>query len=155
MLKIRHIISAAIAMRYAIIFVIMIAIISSIVIIGCTDNFAVKKDYDFEMELLPVPSTIKINEQVEMRFTIIAIDGSYDSTKYYLRYFQYAGKGTLADEAGQVFAPNDAYLLTKKIFRLYFTPTLGTQQQLELTFYDSFNHKHPVELTFAIEEDAQ
>ncbi|GHT72996.1 hypothetical protein FACS189456_2840 [Bacteroidia bacterium] len=103
--------------------------------------------------MLPVPSTVRLNEQVEMRFTITCIDGSYDSTKYYLRYFQYAGKGTISDEAGQVFFSNDAYLLPNKVFRLYFVPTLGTAHQLELTFYDTFNHKHPVELSFTIEQE--
>jgi hypothetical protein len=81
------------------------------------------------------------------------VEGAYDSTKYYLRYFQYQGKGTLSDEQDRVFVPNDSYLLPKKEFRLYFMPKSGQSHQVELTFYDSFKHIHPVTLVFNIESD--
>jgi len=89
-----------------------------------------------------------------MRFTIVGIEGSYDSTRYYLRYFQYQGKGMVADESGQSFIPNDLYEMVGRQFRLYFTPTAGSEHQLELTFIDSYKHKHALELSFAIEEDS-
>ena len=153
MRKTHYIFPAITGIVYSILLIVILMIISCIVINGCTDNFKVKTDFDFEVELLPVPSAIKINEQAEMRFTIVGVGGSYDSAKYYLRYFQYSGRGTLADEAGQTFVPNDSYLLPKKQFRLYFTAAAGSQHQLELTFYDNFNHRHPVELTFGIEQE--
>lgn len=122
-------------------------------LIACNTSLDLQKDFDFEVELLPVPGNIAPGEQVEMRFTIKSVEGSYDSTKYYLRYFQYSGKGTLSNEDGLALMPNDSYLLAKKIFRLYFVPLSGAQHQLGLTFYDSFDHRHEVELNFAVETE--
>jgi hypothetical protein len=53
------------------------------------------------------------------------------------------------------FIPNDAYRLERKVFRLYFAPLSGTQHQLGLTFYDSFEHYHEVELTFGVEAEEE
>ncbi|MDR1225752.1 MAG: DUF3872 domain-containing protein, partial [Prevotellaceae bacterium] len=116
---------------------------------ACDASLEVQTDFDFEIELLPVPSSVMPGEQVELRFTIEGAEGSYDSTKYYVRYFQYSGRGTLSSEDGLAFVPNDAYRLPKKVFRLYFAPLSGSQHQLGLTFYDSFDHRHEVELNFA------
>jgi hypothetical protein len=124
-------------------------------LVACDASLDLQKDFDFEVELLPIPSTVALGEQVEMRFTIKPVGGSYDSTKYFVRYFQYAGKGTLSNEEGLAFVPNDSYLLEKKIFRLYFSPQSGAQHQLGLTFYDSFDHRHEVELNFASEEEGE
>jgi hypothetical protein len=121
-------------------------------LVACDASLDLQRDFDFEVELLPVPSAVALDEQVEMRFTIRSVGGSYDSTRYYMRYFQYSGKGTLNNEDGLVFVPNDAYLLPKKVFRLYFVPQSGSQHQLGLTFYDSFEHRHEVELSFVSEE---
>jgi hypothetical protein len=120
---------------------------------ACESSLEVQTEFDFEVELLPVPSAVALNEQVEIRFSIKGVGGSYDSTKYFLRYFQYAGKGTLSSEDGLAFVPNDAYLLPKKVFRLYFSPLSGAQHQLGLTFYDSFDHRHEVELNFGVENE--
>jgi uncharacterized protein (DUF58 family) len=119
----------------------------------CDGELDVQTDFDFTVELLPVPSVVQPGEQVEMRFSVKSVGGSYDSTRYYLRYFQHAGRGTLSSEEGVVFAPNDSYPLPKKVFRLYFSPLTGTQHQLALTFYDSFDHRHEVELTFGVEAE--
>jgi hypothetical protein len=118
---------------------------------ACDASLDLQRDFDFEVELLPVPSTVMPGEQAEMRFTIKSVGGSYDSTKYFVRYFQHSGKGTLSSEDGLTFTPNDAYLLPRKVFRLYFAPLSGSQHQLGLTFYDSFDHRHEVELNFASE----
>jgi hypothetical protein len=120
---------------------------------ACDASLSLQTDFDFELELLPVPSSVMPGEQVEMRFSIRGVGGSYDSTKHYVRYFQHSGRGTLSNEDGLTFVPNDAYLLPKKVFRLYFAPLSGSQHQLALTFYDSFDHRHEVELNFAGESD--
>jgi hypothetical protein len=121
---------------------------------GCSDGLDIKSDYDFEVELLPVPSTLAKDERAEMRITLVNIDGTYENTKYYLRYFQYEGKGALSDEQDMVFVPNDSYLLSKKEFRLYFMPKTGDSHNIELTFYDSFKHIHPVTLSFSLESES-
>ena len=118
---------------------------------ACSGGLDYKQDYDFEIEMLPVPRMVEQNSVVEIRFELSSIGGSYDSTRYYVRYFQYEGKGTLTDENGTTFFPNDSYLLTKKKFRLYFQPQRGDNHSLELVFYDSFKHQQMVTLAFAVE----
>ncbi|MDR1056452.1 MAG: DUF3872 domain-containing protein [Prevotellaceae bacterium] len=121
---------------------------------ACNDELAIRTNFDFEVSVLPYYTTVSINEPVELRLEIKSSkDGSYDDTEYFMRYFQYTGKGMLVDETGTVFVPNDAYQVYKKPFRFYFTPTSGQQHQLELTFYDSFENTHILTFNFTIEEE--
>jgi hypothetical protein len=121
--------------------------------IACDDSLSVQTNFDFEVTVLPYYTTISTSETVELRIEIKSNGGHYDGTEYFMRYFQYAGKGTLTDETGTVFIPNDAYRVYKKPFRFYFTPTSGQQHQLELTFYDSFENIHVLTFNFSIEEE--
>jgi hypothetical protein len=120
---------------------------------ACNDELSIRTNFDFEVSVLPYYTTVTINEPVELRLEIKSSkDGHYDSTKYFMRYFQYTGKGILVDETGIVFIPNDTYQVYRKPFRFYFTPTSGQQHQLELTFYDSFENIHALTLNFTTEE---
>jgi uncharacterized protein (DUF58 family) len=122
---------------------------------ACTDSLSLQINFDFEVTSLPYYTNISLGEAVELRLEITSKEGSYDSTEYFMRYFQYTGKGILVDETGIVFIPNDAYQVYKKPFRFYFTPTSGQQHQLELTFYDSFKNTHTLILNFTIEEETE
>jgi hypothetical protein len=123
---------------------------------ACNDSLSIQTNFDFEVSVLPYYTNISINESVELRLEIKSSqDGHYEGTEYFMRYFQYAGKGTLVDETGVVFVPNDAYPVYKRPFRFYFTPTSGQQHQLELTFYDSFENTHVLILNFTIEETTE
>ncbi len=124
-----------------------------IIVTACNDGLQLQTDFDFEVTCLPYHTTLSQNEQVELRLEIKSIGGNYENTQYFMRYFQYTGKGTLTSESGQVFVPNDAYDMQKQPFRFYFTPQLGEQHQVELTFYDSFNHEHILMFNFTIEEE--
>jgi hypothetical protein len=121
---------------------------------ACDDGqLSLQTDFDFAVELLPVPGAVALGEQVEMRFALVRAGGRYDSARYYVRYFQHAGRGLLTDEGGRAFVPNDAYRLPKETFRLYFQPTKGDSHALELVFFDSFNHRHQVDLSFTVEQE--
>jgi hypothetical protein len=120
---------------------------------ACDDSLSLQTNFDFEVTVLPYYTNISPNEEVELRLEIKSPDGSYDGTEYFMRYFQYTGKGTLVDETGVIFIPNDAYQVHKKPFRFYFTPTSGRQHQLELTFFDSFGNIHSLTFNFTIEEE--
>jgi uncharacterized protein (DUF58 family) len=122
---------------------------------ACNDSLSLQTNFDFEVSVLPYYTNISANETVELRLEIKSIDGNYDKTEYFMRYFQYTGKGTLLDETGTVFAPNDTYQVYKKPFRFYFTPLSGQQHQLELTFYDSFENIHTLTFNFTIEEETE
>jgi hypothetical protein len=127
-------------------------LLSALLFITCNDRLSLQTNFDFEVSVLPYYTNVVLNEQVELRLEIKSIEGHYDGTEYFMRYFQYTGKGTLIDETGVVFAPNDAYRVYKKPFRFYFTPTSGQQHQLELTFYDTFNNVHALRFDFTIEQ---
>lgn len=71
--------------------------------------------------------------------------------KYYLRYFQPDGKGSLKLDDGMVFLPNDTYELTKETFRLYYTSASEDQQEIDIYFFDSF--QNAFELSFAFNND--
>jgi uncharacterized protein (DUF58 family) len=121
---------------------------------ACNDSLSIQTNFDFEVSVLPYYTNVSINEPVELRLEIRSSkDGHYSGTEYFMRYFQYAGKGSLVDETGIVFIPNDVYTVYKKLFRFYFTPTSGQQHQLELTFYDSFENTHILTFNFTIEEE--
>jgi hypothetical protein len=122
---------------------------------ACNDHLSLETNFDFEVSVLPYYTTVVLNEPVELRLEIKGRENNYDGTEYFMRYFQYTGKGTLEDETGIVFIPNDAYPMYKKPFRFYFTPTSGQQHQLELTFYDSFENTHILTFNFTIEEEPQ
>jgi hypothetical protein len=144
---------APIAAAFVGLFVIIFVLLAALLLAACDGtDLTLQTDFDFEVEMLPVPPTVTLNEAVEMRFELTHVGGRYDSTAYYVRYFQYEGKGTLADEGGIAFVPNDAYRLTKENFRLYFTATKGDNHTLELVFFDSFKHRHQVDLNFGVEE---
>jgi uncharacterized protein (DUF58 family) len=119
--------------------------------LGCNDSLSLQTNFDFEVSVLPYYTNISINEPVELRLEIKSTGGNYDGTEYFMRYFQYTGKGTLVDETGIVFVPNDTYRVYKKPFRFYFTPTSGQAHQLELTFSDSFENTHILTFNFTIE----
>jgi hypothetical protein len=129
-------------------------LLAVLLLIACDDSLSVQTNFDFEVSVLPYYTTIQLNEPVELRLEIKSTkDGSYDGTEYFMRYFQHTGKGTLVDETGVVFIPNDTYRVYKKPFRFYFTPTSRQQHQVELTFYDSFENTHVFTLNFTIEEE--
>ena len=77
---------------------------------------------------------------------------NYSHAKYYVRYFQYDGKGTLTLD-GRTLLPNDSYELKRTEFRMYYTSGCEDQQVIDLTFYDTF--KNQVEITFAFSNDGK
>jgi len=124
--------------------------------IGCNDKLTIKQDYNFEITHLPYSSKdVEFGQQVEIRFQIRSIGGEYSGTTYYLRYFQFEGKGFLTDEDARMFFPNDLYELSNKAFRLYYQPESGESHILTLTFLDSFGHEKETTLTFTTPQETQ
>ena len=92
-------------------------------------------DYSFEFETLPVPKSVVENETVEIRCRINRADSRNDS-EYRIRYFQPDGKGFLRLEDGSPFVPNDLYLLSDDIFRLYYTSACAVLQTVDVYIED-------------------
>jgi hypothetical protein len=129
----------------------LISVIVIVFAIGCSKDLQIKHDYDFNVTCLPVPASLEKNEAAEMRIEILRDSGRYDSTTYYVRYFQYEGKGSLRFDNGETLFPNDSYRLDRNIFRMYFLPNpTYASHQIELTFYDSYRHEHPLTFNFNV-----
>lgn len=129
-----------------IIYTILIACIAC----ACSDDIDIRQDYEFKVTHLPVPKKLKVGEIAEIRCQLER-SGRYDNAKYYLRYFQPDGKGTLRMDDGTVFLPNDTYELTKETFRLYYTSKWEDQQVVDIYFWD--NYKNTYQLSFSFNND--
>jgi hypothetical protein len=121
---------------------------------SCNDRLGVKQNFDFEVTHLPYKSAdVQLYEVIEIRFAIKSIEGAYNGTKYYLRYFQFTGSGNLTDERGIPFYLNDTYEVPNKTFRLYFTPQNGQQHSLTIVFSDSWGHEKSVDIDVSLIEE--
>jgi len=78
-------------------------------------------------------------------------DGRFEETKYFIRYFQPDGAGTLKMSDGTVLLPNDLYPLPGETFRLYYTSASTDQQTVDVYFQDSFGQLQ--QLTFSFNND--
>ena len=117
-----------------------------LLVFSCDDQLDIQQVYPFAVTTMPVQKRIKMGETVEIRFQLQR-EGYYEETKYFIRYFQPDGKGTLRMADGTVFLPNDLYPLPGETFRLYYTSASTDQQQIDVYIEDSFGQV--VQLTFA------
>jgi hypothetical protein len=121
-----------------------------LLVFSCDDKLDVQQVYPFTVTTMPVQKRIKIGETAEIRFQLNR-EGYYEETKYFIRYFQPDGKGTLRMVDGTVFLPNDLYPLPGETFRLYYTSASTDQQQIDVYIEDSFGQV--VQLTFAFNNE--
>lgn len=104
---------------------------------ACSNNLDIRQDYGFTVTHLPVPKKLKVGQSAEIRCQIER-SGRYADTRYYLRYFQSSGSGSLSIDDGRVFLPNDSYALKNETFRLYYTSGSKEQAEIEVVVFDSF-----------------
>lgn len=104
---------------------------------SCTRNLDVHQAYSFDLVTMPVQKSIKHNETVEIRCTLVR-EGEYKDAEFFIRMFQTDGKGELQMDNGTVFLPNDLYPLEKTVFRLYYTSLSEDQQTISVFIEDSF-----------------
>jgi len=118
---------------------------------ACSDDIDIKQNYEFSVSHLPVPKKLKVNEVAEIRCTLHR-EGEYNNTRYYLRYFQYDGKGQLWMDESDPFLPNDTYEVANTSFRLYFRSLSEDAHNIEVIFFDSFGREYPLNFTFNNEQ---
>jgi len=97
---------------------------------SCSDDLEIENDYGFTVTYLPVPKRLKTGETAEIRFELVRA-GKYANAKYYVRYFQYDGKGDLTLE-GRPLTPNDGYELRNETFRMYYTSQCEERQLFDV-----------------------
>lgn len=118
--------------------------------VACTDSMDIHKVYTFDLVTMPVQKRIVQGEVAEIRCQIVK-EGSYQDTKFFIRYFQPDGKGELRLDNGTVLLPNDLYPLSKETFRMYYTSHCTDQQVVDVYIED--NHGQVVQKTFSWQND--
>ena len=114
---------------------------------ACNDNVDIQQSYPFRIETMPVPKKLKVGETAEIRCQLHR-DGRFEETKYFIRYFQPDGAGTLKMSDRTVLLPNDLYPLPSETFRLYYTSASTDQQTIDIYIIDSFGQMQQLLLSF-------
>lgn len=129
-----------------------------LVITSCTmlsscnkDELDVQQNFPFEINVMPVPGDIANGQTVEIRITIER-SGNFDDAKYYIRYFQYDGEGTLRYYSEPPYMPNDSYQLSATQFRLYYTSQSAVSQSFDVWISDGFGNEKKVSFQFNSKE---
>lgn len=122
--------------------------VCSISTISCdNDELEIKKDFPFDLKVLPIPKDLANGESAEIRINIQQL-GSYNEGEYYLRYFQFDGKGTLRYFNEPPYKPNDLYLIPDREFRLYYTSLSNVSQSFDVWISDGFGNEKQVSFQF-------
>ena len=125
--------------------------VAALLLVGaCNDDVDIQQSYPFSIETMPVPKKLKVGETAEIRCQLHR-DGRFEETKYFIRYFQPDGAGTLKMSDGTVLLPNDLYPLPGETFRLYYTSASTDQQTVDVYFQDTFGQLE--QLTFSFNND--
>jgi hypothetical protein len=125
--------------------------VAGVLLTSCDDKIEVLQAYDFNLTTMPVQKQIKQGETAEIRLQLNK-SGNYEGVKFYIRYFQPDGKGTLKMDNGTMFLPNDSYELDRETFRLYYTSECTDQQTIDVVVYDNFGQSY--ELSFSWQNDS-
>lgn len=127
-------------------YVLLVILISSVT--SCSkDELEMQNNFPFEVKVMPVPKEIANGNTVEIRLTIQPT-GNYSNTKYYLRYFQFDGQGTLQYYDDPPYLPNDLYELSSKQFSLYYTSKSTVSQSFDVWISDNFGNEKQLSFEF-------
>ena len=119
---------------------------------ACNSSLDIQRDYKFDLVTMPVVKQLAQGEVAEIRCEIVA-EGNYNGAQYTIRYFQPDGRGELRLD-GMLFAPNDSYPLSSKVFRLYYTSKSTDQQTIDVYVSDSFGNNVTKRFTFNPQADS-
>lgn len=108
-----------------------------------TEEIEIHQNFPFELQIMPIPKDIAYGETIEIRLKIIP-RGNFSETKYYLRYFQFDGNGTLQYYQDPPYQPNDEYQLIQREFRLYYTSSSTVSQSFDVWIFDSFGNEKQI-----------
>ncbi|GIQ60975.1 conjugal transfer protein [Flavobacterium collinsii] len=111
---------------------------------SCSEqNLDIKKDFPFEVSVMPIPQAIANGDTVEIRFAIQRAD-KYSGTQYFIRYFQYDGQGLLRYANQHAFVPNNLYPIPAEQFRLYYTSQSFVSHSFSVWISDTFGNERQI-----------
>jgi hypothetical protein len=120
------------------------------IVCACSDRLDITQNYAFDLLTMPYIKKLEQGETAEIRCQIVK-EGNYSGAKYFIRYFQTDGKGSLRLDDGRVLTPNDLFPLTKDVFRLYYTSHCTDQQNLDVVIEDNIKQMVQKTLSFSNE----
>jgi len=127
---------------------VLAVLMCSFTLVSCDqDKLEIQQDFPFEVKAMPVPKEIARGSTVEIRISI-AQNNSYTGTRYFIRYFQFDGKGTLRYYDEPQYLPNDLYPLNSTEFRLYYTSQSAVSQSFEVWISDNFGNEKQLSFEF-------
>lgn len=127
---------------------ILFVIIMSTVFCSCSDHLDIKQDYNYSIQTLPFPKSLKNGETTALEFTIVR-EAIYEDASYSFRYFQSDGKGVLTDDTGEHYAVNRYYPLRKDVFKMLYRSDCEETQTLDFVFrLDNFGKEVEYSISF-------
>ena len=132
----------------------LIAILCVSLFTSCKKELDVQQNFPFEVKVLPVPKNVGKTDTVEIRCELRS-PYQYDENRYFIRYFQYEGKGSLrTSPQGEALFANDVYpLASKGAFRLYYTSASEANQSLSVWISDSFGNEQKLDFEFNVKKE--
>jgi hypothetical protein len=119
----------------------LFTIVSMCFVSSCDmDDLKIQKGAPFEVSVMPIPKEISKGQTIEIRLAILRKE-KYSGTKYYIRYFQYDGQGSLQYYNEPSYQSNDSYLLPVEQFRLYYTSQSNVTQSFRVWIFDNFGNE--------------
>ena len=125
-----------------------IAVFVAVLALSCeTGDLDVRQNFPFEVNAMPVPEEIGLGETLEIRLEVKP-EVSFAGTRYYIRYFQYEGAGSLRCQDDPPYLPNDLYPLQQRIFRLYYTAAATESHSFDIWISDNFGNERQLHFGF-------
>lgn len=134
--------------RLQAIWVLLVIIFSSVVLTSCEkEELDIQQNFPFDVSVMPVPGDIDSSQTVEIRFNIKRT-GNFSDARYFIRYFQFDGVGTLRYYNEPAYLPNDLYELPQTQFRLYYTSQSTVSQSFDVWISDNFGNEKQLSFQF-------
>jgi len=134
--------------RFQAIWMFAAVIFSLVVLTSCEKKeLDIQQNFPFDVSVIPVPGEIDSSQTVEIRLNIQRT-GNFSDARYYIRYFQFDGVGTLRHNNELAYLPNDLYELSQTQFRLYYTSQSTVSQSFDVWISDNFGNEKQLSFQF-------
>ncbi|SKA33134.1 protein of unknown function [Chitinophaga eiseniae] len=126
---------------------VFIAILSVLFTSCRKKDLDIQQNFPFEVKVMPVPKELALGQVAEIRLTLVP-SGNFDEARYYIRYFQEDGEGSLQYYSDPPYLPNDLYSLPEHQFRLYYSSRSKVSQTINVWISDNFGNEKELSFRF-------
>ncbi|MDR3246866.1 MAG: DUF3872 domain-containing protein [Prevotellaceae bacterium] len=133
---------------------ILYTLLLAAIVCACSNDLDIKRNYDYHIEILPLPNSLKTGESVALEFSIVR-EGNYTGTTYKFRYFQSDGKGILSNSKGDAIPMNRFQEIENDDFVLTYQCQSEELQQLDFVFENNFGQRVEYSVKFSGERTTE